>query len=232
MRKYIITLLIASVASSTAFAEGFSGKVSFGFLGTSGNSESTSINAASGLQWEKDRWTHNLDLAALGSQDAVDTIAEAYTIAWKSQWAIDDASYIFGTIRGEKDKFGGYDQQITEALGYGRNLIDNESALWTAEAGVGARQSDLRDGTTESETIFRGATDYTRYFSETSEFHAGFSVESGSENTTLQSILAVKAKIVGDMALVASYRIRHNTDVPAGSEETDTFTAISLEYAF
>ncbi|MEL6869250.1 MAG: DUF481 domain-containing protein [Pseudomonadota bacterium] len=232
MRHSIFALLLVTAASGSAFAEGFTGKVSFGYLGTSGNSEAVSVNAATGLQWEYDRWTHNLDLAGLGSQDAVDTIAEAYTAAWKSQWAIDDMSYVFGTIRGEKDKFGGFDQQITQAAGYGRKLIDNELALWTAEAGVGARQSDLRDGTSESETIFRGATDYTRFLSETSEFHAGLAVESGSENTMLQSIVAIKARVLGDMALVASYRVRHNTDVPAGSEETDTFTAISLEYAF
>jgi putative salt-induced outer membrane protein len=38
--------------------------------------------------------------------------------------------------------------------------------------------------------------------------------------------------IVGELALVLSYTIKNNSDVPAGVEETDTFTAISLEYAF
>jgi putative salt-induced outer membrane protein len=57
-------------------------------------------------------------------------------------------------------------------------------------------------------------------------------VESGSENTFIESVSEVKATLIGELALVASYTIRRNTTVPAGSEKTDTFTALSLEYAF
>jgi putative salt-induced outer membrane protein len=42
----------------------------------------------------------------------------------------------------------------------------------------------------------------------------------------------LRADIIGNLALVLSYRLRHNSDVPAGTEKTDRFTAISLEYGF
>jgi putative salt-induced outer membrane protein len=42
----------------------------------------------------------------------------------------------------------------------------------------------------------------------------------------------VSAKLLGDLALVASYTIKHNSDVSALTEKTDTYTALSLEYAF
>ena len=57
-------------------------------------------------------------------------------------------------------------------------------------------------------------------------------VESGSDNTYMESISEVKARLVGNIALVASYTIKRNSSVPVGSEKRDTFTAISLEYAF
>jgi putative salt-induced outer membrane protein len=57
-------------------------------------------------------------------------------------------------------------------------------------------------------------------------------VEAGSENTYFESVTALKARLVGDLALVASYTVKHNTDVPALTEKTDTYTALSLEYAF
>ena len=57
-------------------------------------------------------------------------------------------------------------------------------------------------------------------------------VESGSNNTYTESVSAVKANLVGDFALVLSYTIKQNSDVPAGSEKTDRLTAISIEYAF
>ncbi len=37
---------------------------------------------------------------------------------------------------------------------------------------------------------------------------------------------------MGDFAIVFSYTVRHNTDVPLGSEKTDKLKAISLELAF
>ena len=33
-------------------------------------------------------------------------------------------------------------------------------------------------------------------------------------------------------ALVASYTIKHNSDVPLLTEKTDTYTALALEYSF
>jgi putative salt-induced outer membrane protein len=94
----------------------------------------------------------------------------------------------------------------------------------SAEAGVGARQSELQDGTTENEAIFRAGMDYKWLFSE----HANFS----HKNTYLESVSALSAQLVGNLALVASYTVKHNTDVPPLTEKTDTYTALSLEYVF
>ena len=101
-----------------------------------------------------------------------------------------------------------------------------------ATLGAGSRQSDLIDGTSETETIFRGGLDYTWTLSETAEFTQDVIVESGEENTYLESVTALSAKLVGNLALVASYTIKNNSEVLPGIEDTDTFTALSLEYIF
>lgn len=231
--KILAGVAILALASGVLHAEdGFSGKVSFGYLGTSGNSESSSVNAGTELHLERERWTHSLAINALGAEDAGQTTAEAYSLAAKSEWSINDDSYLFGLARWEKDKFSGYDQQTTETVGYGRIFLDGDTTRWSAEIGAGARQSDLRDGSSDNETVLRAATDFRHAFSETSEFTAGLSLESGDTNTAAQSLLAIKARLLSDLALVASYRVRYNSEVPVGSEKTDRFTAISLEYAF
>ena len=46
------------------------------------------------------------------------------------------------------------------------------------------------------------------------------------------SVTSITARLIGALNLVASYTIRNNSDVPVGTEKTDTRTAISLEYAF
>jgi putative salt-induced outer membrane protein len=111
-------------------------------------------------------------------------------------------------------------------------LIDTEKHSLNGEIGFGARQSDLADGSSENETIITGGLYYKWALSENSEFTQDLLVEAGSENTYTVSKTAIAATLVGDLALVASYTIKNNSDVPLGTEKTDTFTALSLEYSF
>jgi len=97
---------------------------------------------------------------------------------------------------------------------------------------VGARQSDLADGSEESDTIVTARLAYNWEISETASFGQAFLVESGGSNTFSESVTSLSARLVGRLALVASYTVRHNSDVLPLTEKTDTFTALSLEYGF
>ncbi len=124
------------------------------------------------------------------------------------------------------------DQQISEAIGYGRRILDTPKHLLSAGLGAGRRQADLADGTSESGVIARGNVDYKWTFSETANFTQNVIVESGADNTYIESISAVRAKLLSNFALVLSYTLKQNSDVPVGSEKTDKLTAISIEYVF
>ena len=87
-------------------------------------------------------------------------------------------------------------------------------------------------GKQHHETIFRGGLYYQWLFSETAEFRQDLTAEAGAENTYFESVSALTATLAGDLALVASYTVKHNTDVPPLTEKSDTYTALSLEYAF
>lgn len=100
------------------------------------------------------------------------------------------------------------------------------------EGGAGAKQSDLIDGTEFDEAIVRGGLDYFLHLTESSEFNQKLLIEQGDDNRYTESTSALKARIVGNLALVLSYVVRNNSDVPVGIEGTDRFTAISLEYGF
>jgi len=124
------------------------------------------------------------------------------------------------------------EQQFSQTVGYGRRLIDSDKHQLNGELGVGARQSDLSDGTDESDTIYTGRLTYNWIFSETASFGQAFLVEAGSSNTFTESVTDLRAQLLGSLALVASYTIRNNSDVLPGSEKTDTRAALSLEYGF
>ena len=210
----------------------WAGKATLGYLATSGNTENTTLNTGFELGFETGDWAHLLNAAAINASENDDTTAEAYDLGWKSERNLTDKDFLFGRVSWRTDKFGGYDTQLSETIGYGRRLVDTDKHKLNAEIGAGARQSKLQDGTKEDETIFRGGMYYKWLFSETAEFRQDLTAEGGEENTYIASVTAVSAKLLGDLALVASYTIKHNTDVPASTEKTDTYTALSLEYAF
>ncbi len=207
-------------------------KATLGYLATSGNTESSSLNSGFYAGYASGKWLHSLEAIAINSTEDEQTTAEAYALGWKSEYNLTDVDYLFGRVNWRKDRFSGYDQQLSETIGYGRRLIDTGVHVLSAEIGAGARQSDLADGTSEDELIMRGGLNYLWQFSETAQFTQVLAVESGSDNTYLESISALSASLVGDLALVASYTIKNNSSVPIGSEKTDTFSALSLEYVF
>ncbi|HLT91564.1 MAG TPA: DUF481 domain-containing protein [Woeseiaceae bacterium] len=207
-------------------------KLTLGYLATSGNTDSSSLNSGFAVAYAQGRWKHALEGLAIKSTEEGATTAEAYSLGWKTEYNWTEHDYLFGRVDWRKDRFSGYDQQLSETVGYGRRLIDTGTHVLSAELGAGARQSDLADGTSEDEAIVRGGLDYRWQFSETAQFTQVLAVESGSDNTFLESITAVKATLVESLALVASYTIRNNSSVPVGTENTDRFTALSLEYAF
>lgn len=210
----------------------WSGKASMGYLATSGNTENSTLNSAFEVGYSVDKWAHLFTAAAINASENEVTTAEAYDVGWKSERKITEHDFLFLRLDWRKDRFSGFDTQFSQTVGYGRRLIDTDVHKLNAELGVGARQSEAQDGTSTSETIFRGGLDYRWKLSETAEFRQDLAIESGSENTYLESVTAVKARLLGDLAFVASYTIKHNTDVPATIEKTDTYTALALEYAF
>ncbi len=232
-----ILILFSSAAYSQAGSPAaeespWSGSVSLGFLSTSGNTNTTSYNTSFGILFAKNKWTHALDAAANGADESDAVTAEAYKADWKSSYKFSENNYLFGLIAWRKDRFSGVTEQMSESIGYGRRIIDTPAHLLNAEIGAGYRNADLSDNTSESGAIARLGLDYKWTFSESSNFEQTIAVEAGSDNTYIESVSAVRAKLLGDFAIVFSYTVRHNTDVPLGSEKTDKFTAISLELAF
>jgi putative salt-induced outer membrane protein len=210
----------------------WSGKVSFGYLATSGNTENSNLNGNFEVGYATGRWTHLFDAYAINaSKDNVNT-AEAYGAGWKSEWDISDTNFLFGRLNYRNDRFSGFPTQFSQTIGYGRHFINTAAHTLSAEAGAGARQSERADGVDEDDFIISGGLQYKWTFSETANFTQGLLIEYGSNNTYLESVSAVTARLIGQLALVASYTIKNNSDVPVGSEKTDTYSAIALEYAF
>ena len=229
----VLALAMPSLAAAQDEEESpWAGKAKLGYLATSGNTENSTLNTGFEVGYTAGLWSHLLNAAAITASENEVTTAEAYDLGWKSERKISDNDFLFGRLTWRKDNFGAYDTQFAQTVGYGRRLIDNTAHKLNVELGAGARQSEFQLGGTENETIFTVGGFYRWQLSETAEFRQDLTVEAGGENTHIESVTALSARIIGDLALVASYTIKNNSEVPPLTEKTDTYTALSLEYTF
>lgn len=224
--------LSAVQAAEEAAAGPWSGNVKFGYLATGGNTENSNLNSSFQLGYAEGKWAHTFEAFAINASESQTTTAEAYELGWKSERNLSEVDFLFGRLNWRKDRFSGYPKQFSQSVGYGRRLIHTGPHTLNVEIGAGARQADRADGVTESDVIARAGLDYKWQFSETAAFTQDFAIESGQKNTYIESISAVRASLIGNLALVASYTIKNNSDVPPGTEKTDTYSAVSLEYLF
>lgn len=239
MRTYPAVVSLLALLSVNAAAQdaggsdpSFSGKAALGYIATSGNTDSTSANASLSLRYGRAGWRHGIDLSGVGASTDEETTAEAYLFKSEARRSFGEHNFLFTTLDYKRDRFSGYAEQVSETIGYGRRIVDRDRHTLDTGIGFGARQSELRDGTEEDDAIVRGSVDYLWTLSDTTEFEQALVIESGSTNTMTEARSSLRARIVGNVALVLSYRIKMNSAVPADSESTDRFTTIALEYAF
>ncbi len=237
IKKITALLLLLSLGSAAYGAEEedegpLSGTISFGFLGTTGNTETTSLDTRASAKYVTGRWEHEASGQAFTSSQDEATNAEFYTALWRSRWDLTERDFLFGRLNWRKDRFGAFDTQFSQTLGYGRRVFTGPVHTLNAEVGAGARQSDDQFGVGSDETVLFGGLDYVWQFSDTAKFEQIFTIEAGDDNTFFESRSSISAQLIGALSLVGSYTIRSNSDVPVGTEKTDTQTAISLEYAF
>ena len=234
---FTMSLLVTAAPTSLVAQEveeesPWSGKASLGYLATSGNTENSTLNSGFEVGYATGKWAHLFEAAAISASENEKSTAEAYDVGWKSERKITDHDFLYGRLSWRKDRFGAYDTQFSQTVGYGRRLIDNDAHKLNIELGLGARQSTLQIGIDDNETIYTAGGYYRWQFSETAHFRQDLKVEAGKSNTFAESVTAISAKLLGDLALVASYTVKNNSDVPPLTEKTDTYTALSLEYSF
>ncbi len=130
------------------------------------------------LSYDLDSWHHGFTAQAIGANSNNVTTAERYQAGVKSKYDFTEHDYVFGLVNWEKDRFGGYESQLSEAVGYGRRLLNSDTQILNLEMGIGAKQADLSDGSKLSGIIGRAGIDYQWKFSESADFSQLLAVES------------------------------------------------------
>ena len=226
------TLVTHSVAETAPNDGSWKGNVELGIVNTTGNTETETINAKAKAELEQEKWRHTVTFESLTSSDQNVSTAERYALNGQSDYKFGAHNYLFVMLGYEDDRFSGYDYRTTEALGYGRRVVDEPNLTLGLEIGPGARQSKLESGGSEDEMTLRGAAKLAWKISDTSSFTEDLSSDVGEDTTITKSVTALTAQVNGSLATKLTYTIKNTSEVPVGVEKTDTETAVTLVYSF
>lgn len=238
-------LIIAAIATATgtlatgAYAEPLTGEAELGYVQTTGNSETSNINAKLKLVKENEKWTHEANLSALGSsnedQDTGEdeTTAEKYRASIQSDRKLDDRSFLYALSTYEKDRFGAFDYEATAGVGYGYKVVAEEDMKLQFEIGPGYRFNAGKEGAKDQEeATLRLAEKFDWKFSETAELNQFVVAEGGDDNTITTAGISVKSALTGSLALKVGVNYKYTDEVPAGTDHADTETYANIAYNF
>jgi len=244
MKKYLLLFLLLPInlfaedTNDEADVSTWKGDVQFGYVATSGNTETTNLNGKFNIEKTYEKWIHLFSAAAFSTSDNEQTTAERFKLEYQADRKYSDTKYFFLNSTYEEDKFSGYDYQATLAGGYGQRLYDANKMTFDAEVGAGMRQSELEpDPVTgnvieESEGMIRLAAKYLWQIEEKRSIISELTIDSGEETTITNFELGFVTMIAGDLSLKAAYIAKHTSEVPVDKENLDTIVSLNLLYAF
>ncbi|MDR2876709.1 MAG: DUF481 domain-containing protein [Chromatiales bacterium] len=239
MKKVIFTV-VALAMSGAVFAQApdeagkpLSAEVGLGIVKTTGNSDTSSVNASGEVVYQVSQWRHSGRLEGFRASADGQKTAERYLGTGKSDYHLDDRNYLFGLLTYEQDHFSGFDYQTGAVTGYGRDVLRGAALNANIEAGVGVRyfeESDIGKKDSEGTLRFAGALSWN--ISDTAVFAEELNTTIGETMTVSKSITSLSTQVVGNLAAKTSLQVRHISDVPPDVKKTDTTMTVNLVYKY
>lgn len=235
-RTALLTALLlpaALVQAEEGPQDPWKGTAELGSIRTTGNTDTSSLNAKFGMMHKGENWDSELKLDALTSEEDDVTSKEKYAGALQFNRNFAENHYLALLGEYEDDRFSGYEYQTMVSAGYGYRAVNVKEMHLDFEAGPGYRYDRLNDeDKTEDEAILRLAAKYFWEIQHGVEFVQNVSMDHGADNTIWKSETSLKSQINGSLATKLTYKIKHAEEVPEDSKSTDTEFGVTLVYSF
>jgi putative salt-induced outer membrane protein YdiY len=238
---------VAAQAQEVGSAGQWQGSAELGYINTSGNTVSSTLNAKVTLDSDLEYWRHAFEASAYNNSDDDVRSAEQYNTFWQSNYKFNAHQSIFARGEYDDDRFSGWEYQATVTAGYSQRINFSDKMTLDLDAGPGYRYSvydkDYNDdggnrvwqpelGNDISEAMVRLAADYNWAFSDTASFQQQFSMEAGKDNVINRSITSLTMDLTSVLALKLSYDVKYTDDVLPSVNQYDRKTIISILYKF
>ena len=231
--KSVLVFTLATLAlNSLAQQQSITREIEVGALFTSGNTDEQALNFAGEYTITEDRWEYGFTLDALYAASNDETTGQRLYGVAGANYKFSEDSYFLARAAHQDDRFNGFDSQSDATFSYGRGFFRGRPDVsLRLDAGIGIRWSRL-NGSDFDEPILRVAGQYEWILSETATFSQDLAVEYGTDSNIYRSDTGITTQINQNLSLRLSINLKHQTEVPAGRDETDIRTAATLVVAF
>ena len=209
----------------------FTGEVAAGANVTSGNTDSTAASLSTALKWDFGKWEVESNGSLDYASDGDTKTAQRYYLDSTVRRDITKRLYGFGFASYTDDQFSGYKYETAANAGLGYRIFTGKVFKLDVEAGPGYRYSELTDGGVETEPTARIASGLIWNLNRNAKLTNDFAVNLGTDKAITTDTLALTTKLIGALAARASVELRHNSSPPAGNEELDSISKLSLVYS-
>lgn len=217
----------------SAFVTGWKGEGSLGGNVSTGNTDEWNFSAGLDMKREGPRWEHrvqaDLDLREVNGDRTEERFLGSYRARYdfkKSPW------FLFGMASYERDRFQGISNRFTQAAGGGYQFYDTDDFDWEVYVGPALRQTDFSDGTNDNLLGIFAATDVKWDITDTLNFRQYLGAVLDEDNQSYRAQSTLTNNLYGRLSGRIQFTFDTETNPPAGKENTDTYTSVSLVYDF
>ena len=245
-RRFFATLAMLGCAMSgpvlaDSVENGLSGEVNVGGSMSTGNSDTTRVDAEIKARYKAGRLEDNYRLLGEFADDSGTTTAQRILGSVESRFDVQERLFAFGYLEYDDDKFSGFKYEIESAAGIGYKVINDENLRFLVQVGPGYRYSKFSTpvppapplaSSSEDGFLVRGSAELEYDITETTFLSNALIVTWDSDRTKIENTTALTTKLIGDLSTRLSLNVRHNTDPPLLTKKTDTLSKVSLVYGF
>jgi putative salt-induced outer membrane protein len=212
------------------------GSLGLAYLGTSGNSETTTF----GLDFDAERratpWGYTFTGRLNRNEDNGVLTAERYMLSGRAVRALSERWELFGSLAGEKDPFAGYDLQVLVGVGATYRMLTGPRHHLSFDGGLSYTDENRIDP--NPDVSFLGAILGLNYewkitdgssLTQVLVFLPNFD---DTEDWRLRSETGLTAAVNSWLALRLAYEIRYRNEPVGDAESTDTTSSASVVFRF
>ncbi len=222
-KKLALAALAVFAFQSNALAQdGWAGEASLTASNTTGNTETTDVGLGLKLAKEADVWRHKFDAIADFGEVSGTSTKERYALGYQIDRDLNERTYVYGNADYFNDKFGAFVEGYFVGGGLGYKAILPEPMSWNLEGGLGFRSQEDTLDVSNDELAARGFSDFDYALNDNVSLYNDTEIIWSDSDTYIWNDVGITAQLMGNLAARLSFRVDHHTDVPVGTEKTDT----------